>query len=61
MDSRKVSNREEPPSRRLSIAKNLYREESRLRRLFTRNTINNEDYSQRKELEGYALLFAGRT
>lgn len=50
MDSRKVSNREEPLSRRLSIAKNLYREESRLRkslhrgRLFTRNTINNEDY-----------------
>lgn len=57
MDSRKVSNREEPPSRRTSIAKNLYREESRLRknlhrgRLFTRNTIHNEDYSQRKELE----------
>ena len=57
MDSRKVSNCEEPLSRRLSIAKNLHRGRIPIAkalhrgRLFTRNTINNEDYSQRKELE----------
>lgn len=57
MDSRKVSNHEEPLSRRLSIAKNLHRGRIPIAKalhrgiLLTTKIINNEDYSQRKELE----------
>lgn len=50
MDSRKVSNHEEPLSRRLSIAKNLHRGRIPIAKalhrgiLLTTKIINNEDY-----------------